>query len=620
MTIDQSKLSTSNTPFAMIDEHSAIPSEQEILFTMHTVFRVVEMKQTAKNNRLWEVQLTITDDNDPQLSNLTNRIKEEVQGSTGWYRMCKLMLKVGHLDQAEELYQELLKNASTDSDRALIYHQLGCLKDQQGKYSAAVKFYETSLEIKRKTLPENDASLAHTYGNIGGVYDNMGEYSKALSYLEKALGIWRMSLPPTHPNIQTAMNSIAAVKENLQLSEKFNISLGAVSNILKRKGEYTNDYETNRNKKLKRKLKSDTSQEINDNVYEWFVAKRAKSISISGPILQEYARKVAERLDPNFKGSNGWLDRFRTRYNIQFRVICGESRAVDQNIVEDWKTRLISMIEHYDPENIYNCDETGLFYKLMPDRSMTIDRIDSKGGKKSKERYTVMLCSNWTGSNKLKPVVIVKHIIANATTAMTADDVNITALDAVYWIQSAWEMVTSTTIKNTFKSAGFGKLNVVDEHDLAQVSSIANEDTVDSDTPIEDLDRLLKLLSIGGKFMSANEYVSFDDDVPSFNEWNDSADKLLVIKGITSDDNDNSEDTPSEDIPSEDPPSLSESLDLVRRLHLLSTTQHPELHPYIIQLQSKLTDVFLNSNQSKQRSILDYFNILPMELAENPKR
>ncbi|CAF4333312.1 unnamed protein product, partial [Rotaria magnacalcarata] len=78
MTIDQSKLSTSNTPFAKIDEHSAIPSEQEILFTMHTVFHVVEMKQTAKNNRLWEVQLTITDDNDPQLSTLTNRIKEEI--------------------------------------------------------------------------------------------------------------------------------------------------------------------------------------------------------------------------------------------------------------------------------------------------------------------------------------------------------------------------------------------------------------------------------------------------------------------------------------------------------------------------------------------------------------
>ena len=72
------------------------------------------------------------------------------------------------------------------------------------------------------------------------------------------------------------------------------------------------------------------------------------------------------------------------------------------------------MIEHYDPENIYDCDETGLFYKLMADRSMTIDRNDSKGGKKSKEGYTVMLCSNYTDSNKLKPVVIGELILINS--------------------------------------------------------------------------------------------------------------------------------------------------------------------------------------------------------------
>ncbi|CAF4634488.1 unnamed protein product, partial [Rotaria magnacalcarata] len=95
---------------------------------MHTVFRVGEIKQTAENNRLWEVQLAITDDNDPQLSTLTNRIKEEIEGE-GWYRMGRLMLKVGHFDQAEELYQKLLKNASSDSDIAFIYHMLGLLKN-----------------------------------------------------------------------------------------------------------------------------------------------------------------------------------------------------------------------------------------------------------------------------------------------------------------------------------------------------------------------------------------------------------------------------------------------------------------------------------------------------------
>ncbi|CAF4712581.1 unnamed protein product, partial [Rotaria socialis] len=131
--------------------------------------------------------LAITDESDPQLAGLTDCIKEEVQGSTGWQRMGHLMLKVGHFDQAEELYNELLEKASNDSDRAFIYHMLGMMKNNQGGYQQAVTFYEKSLEIKRQTLPEDDVSLAPTYGNIGLVYDNMGEYSKALEYYEKSL-------------------------------------------------------------------------------------------------------------------------------------------------------------------------------------------------------------------------------------------------------------------------------------------------------------------------------------------------------------------------------------------------------------------------------------------------
>ncbi|CAF4713205.1 unnamed protein product, partial [Rotaria socialis] len=78
MSIDQTKISTSITPFAMIDKESALPEEEEILFTMHTVFRVGEIKQTPVNSRLWEVQLAITDESDPQLAGLTDLIKEEI--------------------------------------------------------------------------------------------------------------------------------------------------------------------------------------------------------------------------------------------------------------------------------------------------------------------------------------------------------------------------------------------------------------------------------------------------------------------------------------------------------------------------------------------------------------
>ncbi|CAF5189460.1 unnamed protein product [Rotaria magnacalcarata] len=201
MTIDPSKISTSITPFAMIHEHSAFRQEQEILFTMHSVFRIVEITQTPSNNRLWEVQLTITDKSDPQLTGLTDCIKEEVQDSNGWYRMGKLMLRGGHFDQAEELYGELLNGASTDSDRAFIYHELGRVKWQQGQYEKEIEFYEKSLKIRKKALSPTHPDLAQSYNNIGLVYSRMSEYSKALEYYEKSLKIREISLPPNHPNL-----------------------------------------------------------------------------------------------------------------------------------------------------------------------------------------------------------------------------------------------------------------------------------------------------------------------------------------------------------------------------------------------------------------------------------
>ncbi|CAF1931113.1 unnamed protein product [Rotaria magnacalcarata] len=135
---------------------------------------------------------------------------------------------------------------------------------------------------------------------------------------------------------------------------------------------------------------------------------------------------------------------------------------------------------------------------------------------------------------------VVKHIITSAGVAVTADDINITALDVVYWIQGACEVVSETTIRSTFKSAGFEKLSVINGIDALQQISITDEIISAEDKLIEELDR------------------SIDDNAPSFNEWNDSNDKLLVINQIINDDRDSNEDQPNDDVPSEDPPSLSE--------------------------------------------------------------
>ncbi|CAF3189302.1 unnamed protein product [Rotaria sp. Silwood2] len=215
MTIDPTKVSSSTTTFALIDEYSAVKSEKEILFSMHTVFRVGDMKHRINNSHIWEVQLILTDDNDLELAALTKCIQGELCGSTEWHRLGDLMIQMGHFNQAEEVYNELLKNISCDNDRARIYHQLGWVKDDQGQYREAISFYEKYLEIKQKTICEDHPLLAATYNNIGLAYNNMGDYSKALEFYEKAHQIEEKAMPSDHPDMANSYNNIGLVYNNM---------------------------------------------------------------------------------------------------------------------------------------------------------------------------------------------------------------------------------------------------------------------------------------------------------------------------------------------------------------------------------------------------------------------
>ena len=178
-----------------------------------------------------------------------------------------------------------------------------------------------------------------------------------------------------------------------ELKDKLQVSLGTVSNILKRKYGYLADYESNQNNRFKRKLKDELGQTINDAVYDWFVAQRSKKSPVSGPILPEYATKVATKMNntSDFKARNVWLERFLARHIIQFRVTSGDGVVVNGEMIEDWKGRLSKIIESYHRVDTCDFNDTSLFLKLKPDRSLVLDKKDCKGEKKAKDRYTVLL-------------------------------------------------------------------------------------------------------------------------------------------------------------------------------------------------------------------------------------
>nr|ACD54697.1 TPR repeat containing protein-like protein [Adineta vaga] len=202
----------STTPFASIRGISAIPDEDEVLFSMHTVFRIDDIKLISENNRLYEVNLILTSDNDKELNALTDQIRKDSFPDThGWDRLGSVLIRVNQNEKAEEIFRMLLSERKKEVSKAPIYNELGLIKNNRGEYVEAIKYYEKAIAIQQQSLYSNHTDLASSYNNIGLMYHNMGEYQKALSYYEKSLTIQQQSLLPNHPDLAASYNNIGSV-------------------------------------------------------------------------------------------------------------------------------------------------------------------------------------------------------------------------------------------------------------------------------------------------------------------------------------------------------------------------------------------------------------------------
>jgi hypothetical protein len=116
---------------------------------------------------------------------------------------------------------------------------------------------------------------------------------------------------------------------------------------------------------MKKKAKVTNNEEIKKVVWEWFTNAKSKNIHIFGPMVQSEALIVAKSLgNDQFKAPTRWLDSFEKRQNIVWNRVCGESKDVDENVVSEYKPKLLELILPYEPKNIYNADEIGLYFHM----------------------------------------------------------------------------------------------------------------------------------------------------------------------------------------------------------------------------------------------------------------
>ena len=204
--------SISTTPFAAIKESSRWKLEDEILFSMHTVFRIHDIKLI--NSRLYEVNLILTGEHDEELQTLTSHLRQEIQGETCFEKLGSLLFELGEYDKSLIIYKKLLDAANLKGDQrkiSSICNQLGATYSRKGDFDAALAHYKKSYEIKSTYVSWDDSSLSTILSNIGTVLRNQNQLQEAFEYLERALTIEEQASPSNPLKIASYHNNIGLV-------------------------------------------------------------------------------------------------------------------------------------------------------------------------------------------------------------------------------------------------------------------------------------------------------------------------------------------------------------------------------------------------------------------------
>ncbi len=166
-------------------------------------------------------------------------------------------------------------------------------------------------------------------------------------------------------------------RDNPQLSQKdlikwlednysIKVSQATISTTLKRSAKILakSDNETNLNAKRQWTVRY---PEMESALVKWFRANQEQA-NVSGELVRESATKILDRLylghEP-FEFSSGWLEAFKSCHGIRSNRHFGESGSVDMATLANTLPAIRDVLDQYAWKDIYNMDETGLFYRMQ---------------------------------------------------------------------------------------------------------------------------------------------------------------------------------------------------------------------------------------------------------------
>nr|XP_011313450.1 PREDICTED: jerky protein homolog-like [Fopius arisanus] len=167
------------------------------------------------------------------------------------------------------------------------------------------------------------------------------------------------------------------------LTTEFNVDRSTIWRW-RRKKSSLEDFQKTNNRPRKR-IRGPNNPVLDEAVWIWFTHSRLQGIPITGPFVKEKAKQLNIKLQGSkqFVASEGWLNNWKERREIKSFGIAGEKLSADVEGALDFKIKLARILEEekYGPSQIFNADETGLNFKMLPGKTLAVSqKMISKNG------------------------------------------------------------------------------------------------------------------------------------------------------------------------------------------------------------------------------------------------
>jgi len=222
--------------YADISEISQFPSEEEVLFSIGSVWRIDSIEKDPKSESVWIVKLSTCCEVDLKIK----KCFRELQQAPAIIMIGNILYELGALTEAENFYLKAINDGSIDNEtRYILYINIATINMKQEKYYQASKFFseaeqimptksnnmnldnpqslclrsanrsrfailnnmamsyqkigkpEKAIDCLREALKINDGveltDKAAAHDNMGSIFFNSGQYAKAMDHFSKAV-------------------------------------------------------------------------------------------------------------------------------------------------------------------------------------------------------------------------------------------------------------------------------------------------------------------------------------------------------------------------------------------------------------------------------------------------